>query len=300
MPQWSNRGTIGEGLGIIADRSKLSDFHFGLVPCQLGQKGTEFQKQWTCSTYCYPQSCGLLCSTLTFHRKIRRLAFLLYPREPECPHKLTLIQSPGNGCLPASQRVSEDMLWVCVCVCVCVWLEEVPSTTGVVTGPKFTQKCVAWGREVLWPPLTARLEFQPPPSPSPLSPGCSATYISQRDMHDDPHLLVRWQKLDGGEERADDGAGEKSVQDRMTRRWSGWKNMFPSEVKKNQPWLEKMEVPISDGEITLLVWKTALTASRFKKIKICANTAWCAKRLEMEKYDHHIKCASLRNPNCII
>ncbi|XP_060939477.1 uncharacterized protein si:dkey-27h10.2 [Limanda limanda] len=24
-----------------------------------------------------------------------------------------------------------------------------------VTGPKFTQKCVAWGREVLWPPLTA-------------------------------------------------------------------------------------------------------------------------------------------------
>ncbi|KAK1886849.1 Pheromone-processing carboxypeptidase KEX1 [Dissostichus eleginoides] len=52
-------------------------------------------------------------------------ALCALPQGARIPHKLTLIQSP-----------------------------EVPSTTGVVTGPKFTQKCVAWGREVLWPPLT--------------------------------------------------------------------------------------------------------------------------------------------------
>lgn len=165
MPQWPNGGTIGECLRIIANRSKLSDLILVWSYASWGKRGQSFKTNEQGSTYCYTQSSSLLCSTLTFHRKIRRLAFLLYPREPESPHKLTLIQSPGNGCLPASQRVSEDMLRVCVCVCVCVWLEELPSTTGVVTGPKFTQKCVAWGREVLWPPLTVRLEFQPPPSP---------------------------------------------------------------------------------------------------------------------------------------
>lgn len=53
---------------------------------------------------------------------------------------------------------------------------------------KFTQKCVAWGRGALWPPLTVRVEFQPPPSASPLSPGYSVIYISHRDMHYDPRL----------------------------------------------------------------------------------------------------------------
>lgn len=125
----------------------------------------------------------LFCSTLTFHREIRSLAFSASPQGTRIPplHKPTLIQSPGNGCLRARGCLR------CVCMCVCVSL-EVPSTTGVVTGPKFTQKCVAQGREVLWPPLTVWLEFQPPPSASLLSPSCSATYISQRDMRDDPHL----------------------------------------------------------------------------------------------------------------
>lgn len=108
-----------------------------------------------------------------------------------------------------------------MCMCVCVWLEEVPSTTGVVTGPKFTQKCVAWGREVLWPPLTVRVEFQPPPSPSPLSPSCSATYISHHDMHDDPYLLVRWQRLDGVEERADNRAEQQGVKKQKAWQWFG-------------------------------------------------------------------------------
>lgn len=73
-------------------------------------------------------------------------------------------------------------------MCVRIRLEVVLGPTGVVTGSKFTQKCVAWGQEVVWPPLTARVEFQPPASPSPLSPDSSATYISQHDTHDDPHL----------------------------------------------------------------------------------------------------------------
>lgn len=156
-----------------------------------------------------PHIATLRVQPVLFHINISQRdqapALCALPQGARIPHKLTLIQSPGNGCLPASQRVSEDIL------CVCVWLEEVPRTTGVVTGPKFTQKCVAWGREVLWPPLTVRVEFQPPPSPSPLSPGCSATYISHHDTRDDPHLLVRWQRLDGGEERADNRAGQQGV-----------------------------------------------------------------------------------------
>lgn len=116
-------------------------------------------------------------------------------------------QEPGLFCFtPGNKNTPTNWHWynlqvmaACepgmseVCVCVCVSL-ELPSITGVVTGPKFTQKCVAWGREVLWPPLTVWLEFQPPPSPSLLSPSCSATYISQRDIRSDPHLWVRWQR----------------------------------------------------------------------------------------------------------
>lgn len=137
-----------------------------------------------------PHIATLRVQPVLFHINISQRdqapALCVLPQGARIPHKLTLIQSPGNGCLPASQRVSEDIL--CVCMCMCVRLKEVPSTTGVVTGPKFTQKCVAWGREVLWPPLTVRLKFQPPPSPSPLSAGCSATYISHHDTCDDPHL----------------------------------------------------------------------------------------------------------------
>lgn len=125
------------------------------------------------------------CSTLTFHREIRSLALPASPQgtriPPPPPPKLTLIQSPGNGCLQARGCLR------CVRLCVCVSL-EVPNTTGVVTGPKFRQKCVARGREVLWPPLTVWLEFHPPPSASLLSPSSSTTYISQRDTRDDPHL----------------------------------------------------------------------------------------------------------------
>lgn len=160
-------------------------FVLGLVKRQLVLKGIEFPV--TGLHILLISKFSLFCSTLTFHREIRRLAFSALPqgtRTPPPTHKLTLIQSPGNGCLQARgcQR--------CVCMCVCVLL-EVPSTTGVVTGPKFTQECVARGREVLWPPLTVWLEFQPPPSASLLPPSCSATYISQRDMCDDPHLLLR-------------------------------------------------------------------------------------------------------------
>ena len=164
-----------------------------------------------------PHIATLRVQPVLFHINISQRdqapALCALPQGARIPHKLTLIQSPGSGCLPASQRVSEDILFVCmcVCVCVCVWLKEVPSTTGVATGPKFTQKCVAWGWEVLWPPLTVRVKFQPPPSPYPLSPGCSATYISHHDTCDDPHLLVRWQRFDGGEERTDHRVGQQGV-----------------------------------------------------------------------------------------
>lgn len=58
-----------------------------------------------------------------------------------------------------------------VCAQVRVLLEGVRSSSGVVTGPKFTQKCVARGREVLQPPLAVKVEFQRPASP--ISPGCN-------------------------------------------------------------------------------------------------------------------------------
>lgn len=179
-------------------------FVLGLVTCQLMLKGIEFLNQWAGFHILLYSEFSLFCSTLTFHREIRRLPSVLYPREQESPTNWHWY----NLQVMAAFLQARGFLRI---YCVCAWLEEVPSTTGVVTGPKFTQKCVAWGREVLWPPLTVRVEFQPPPSPSPLSPGGSATYISHHDTRDDPHLLVRWQRLDGGEERANNRSGQRGV-----------------------------------------------------------------------------------------
>lgn len=92
---------------------KAAWFVLGLVTCQLMQEGIEFLNQWVGHHILLHSEFSQFCSTLTFQRD-QAPALCALPQGARIPHKLTLIQSPGSGCLTASQRVSEDILFVCV------------------------------------------------------------------------------------------------------------------------------------------------------------------------------------------
>lgn len=83
-----------------------------MATCRLMLKGIEFLERCARASHTATLSeFSQFCSTLTFHREIRRLPSVLYPGDQGSPKKLTLIQSPGNG-------------YVCMCVCVFVSLHH--------------------------------------------------------------------------------------------------------------------------------------------------------------------------------
>lgn len=88
-------------------------FVSGLITCQLMLEGIGFLNQMS-GTYCYTQKFSLFCSTLTFHRRIRRLPSVCCPREQESPtnwHWYNL--QVMAACLQA-----RGCLWICyMCVC---------------------------------------------------------------------------------------------------------------------------------------------------------------------------------------
>ncbi len=119
MPQRSNCGTINVRFKKLCKAFKAAWFVLGLVTCQLMLKGIEFLNQWARLHILLHSEFSLFCSTLTFHREIRRLPSVLYPREQESPtnwhwYNLQVMAAclQARGCL--------RIYCVCACVCVCM------------------------------------------------------------------------------------------------------------------------------------------------------------------------------------
>lgn len=66
---------------VLQNQSGLICLGFGQMP--IGAEGDNVSQPMSRASHIATLS--LFCSTLTFHREIRRLAFLLYPREQESP-----------------------------------------------------------------------------------------------------------------------------------------------------------------------------------------------------------------------
>lgn len=146
-----------------------------------------------------PHIATLWVQPVFFHinisQKDQAPALCALPQGVWIPHKLTLIQSPGNGCLTASQRESEDILCVYVSACL-TWGATQHHWCGH-EAKVHSEMCGLGSRGAM-----ASVNGEGRVSTSTLT----LTSFSRLFQHLHfspwhawrPDLLVRWQKLDGG------------------------------------------------------------------------------------------------------
>ena len=83
-------------------------------------KGIEFLNQWAGLRILLHSRVQPVLFHINISQRDQAPALCALPQGARIPHKLTLIQSPGNGCLPACKPEGVWGYTVCVCVCVCM------------------------------------------------------------------------------------------------------------------------------------------------------------------------------------